>query len=60
LIAVVHIYCPCEGCRKVIHLDNLGYWNFEGKIRCPHCGSGLELEVKDGEVAYLKRLHTDP
>jgi len=53
---MVHIFCLDEKCRRVIHLDDHKYWNFKGKVKCPNCGSEMEVEIENGELKSLKRL----
>jgi len=53
---MVHIYCPNESCRTIIHLDDETYWNYKGSIRCGKCGTEIEVEIKDGKVICVRKV----
>lgn len=54
---MVHVFCTCKDCRKVMHLNSQSYWNFEGKVMCPHCGSDVEVVIRNGEVVLSSKKH---
>ena len=53
---MVHVFCPDEKCKRVIHLDDSSHWNFKGRVKCLHCGSVMEVEIKDGKIVSLRKV----
>jgi hypothetical protein len=52
---LVHIFCKNEKCRKIFHLDDHKYWDFEGKVKCKHCGKEMVVEISKGELKKSKK-----
>jgi hypothetical protein len=52
---MVHIACPHEKCRRVQHLDEHEYRNFQGKLVCVKCGKEMEVKIEEGKVKSAKK-----
>jgi phage FluMu protein Com len=52
---MVHVFCQNSACRMLIHLDNATYWNHKGSVKCPKCGTIIDVEVINGKVIYTKQ-----
>lgn len=55
-VQTVHVFCLDEKCRRVIHVPDGAYCNFEGEVKCLGCGAMMEVEIEDG-VLIRARHH---
>lgn len=51
---MVHIACLDPKCRRVIHLCNPEYWDFDGVVKCSTCGASVKIKIEEGKVILVR------